>query len=352
MPQSYVTGGAAPDGTGPLPRPGPPPPPPAPPARHSSPQTGSWPPAGHNPHTPGDPKVTIPGWGPFSVTPLQHRAGDGDRSVPPLHRPGTQLSHPLSWEDLPMPLRDSTVPSPVGAGDLSVPPSLLGYGQGPLTPPCCAPLLPLLSKKRLILHHLCARDPLVPPPGWGQCYCAASGSPLCPGARSTEPQTLQHAVGTLTGDQPRSKTTHSRYRDNTSVPTRPTGDSCQGPAVLNPAVKGGSAALRGHNPGKGAHLPPSQSRAPPLPAWHLGRLYPTQQVTEQGGRQCQGAESIHCFSHEPPTHPGRGGTAPNTSIARVNKSVTAPAPHRASAGLWQRAGEGDFHPPWAGERGH
>lgn len=108
--------------------------------------------------------------------------------------------------------------------------TLLGYGQRPLTPPCCcwghccAPLLPLPTKDS---------DPSMPPsrcaplfpllsenrdfplitsgPGTPLSHPQAgvtvtvqdtlSGSPLCPGASSTEPQTLQNRVGTLTGDQ-------------------------------------------------------------------------------------------------------------------------------------------------------
>lgn len=90
--------------------------------------------------------------------------------------------------------------------------------------------------------------------------------------------------------------------------------------MLNPAVKGGSATLRGPNPGKGAHLPAAQSRAPHC--WPRTSGGCTQRGHRSGREAVPGSSECH-FPHEPPTHPGHGGTAPNTSISWVNKSVPA-----------------------------
>lgn len=160
-----------------------------------------------------------------------------------------------------MPARDSAVPSPVAAGDPCVPPLLLGYPSDtpavplychyypkpetflPLTavpggPPCPTPRLGSLSLCRIPhLGHLCARGP-----------AALSPTPSRTGWRHKRPTPLKNHPQPAQG----------QYQ----CPHSPHGDGCQGPAVLNPAVKGGSAARRGHNPGKGAHLPPSQSRPP------------------------------------------------------------------------------------------
>lgn len=181
------------------------------------------------------------------------------------------------------------------------------------------------------LGHLCAQEPaaLIPRPSrtrWGQ--------------------------PTFLGDQPPLKNHLEPAQGQYQCPHSPHGDGCQGPAVLNPAVKGGSATLRGPNPGKGAHLPTSQSRDPHCqPCTSEGCTRPRGVTGQEEGRA---REQRALLPHEPPTHPGHGGTAPN--ISQVDKSVPAPhvsrhPPHRA-ARLWQRAGEGDFHPPWAGERGH
>lgn len=197
-----------------------------------------------------------------------------------------------------MPPRHSTVPSPVAAGDPCVPPPLLGYGQGPLTPTCCCCvlLLPLTTKDSdpSVPPPACAppyfyyylktetfsSSPLglVPSPGWGHCYCAGhhSGSSLCPGASRTEPQTLQDRV---------------EHSQETNLPQKPpaagTGTIPASPLAPRGWLPGPRCAesrrkRRFSHPGKGAHLPASQSQGPLLPALHLGRLYPTQRGHRSG----------------------------------------------------------------------